>query len=142
MIVSTHNEKETTAFGEKFAKKLQPGDVVAFTGDLGAGKTAFIRGVAMGMELEARVSSPTFTIVNEYIGKIPLLHFDMYRLGDSDELFEIGWEDYLERGGVCAVEWSENVMDAFSTDTIFVNIEKIGDTERRITVKMPEGRGF
>ena len=87
--------------------------MIAFTGDLGAGKTAFTRGLARGLGIPDRVTSPTFTIVNEYEGgRLPLFHFDMYRLGSSDELFDIGWEDYLARGGVCAVEWSENVADA------------------------------
>jgi tRNA threonylcarbamoyladenosine biosynthesis protein TsaE len=95
-------------------------------GDLGAGKTAFVRGMAQGLELDARVSSPTFTIVNEYLGRIPLFHFDMYRLADADELFEIGWEDYIQRGGICAVEWSENVEDAFYKDTIRVYIGQSG----------------
>ena len=86
---------------------------MAFTGDLGAGKTAFTRGIARGLGIGDRVTSPTFAIVNEYEGgRLPLFHFDMYRLTSSDELFDIGWEDYLARGGVCAVEWSENVADA------------------------------
>ena len=136
----TKCEAETSAAGTEIAKMLRPGDVIAMYGGLGAGKTAFVRGVAQGLGLAARVSSPTFTIVNEYLGRIPLFHFDMYRLSSSDELFDIGWEDYLERGGVCAVEWSENVQDAFFSDTIIVNIEKLGDSERKITVTFPEGR--
>ena len=140
MTVKTYCEAGTASAGERFAKLLRAGDVVAFTGDLGAGKTAFIRGMAKGLGLDARVSSPTFTIVNEYMGEVPLFHFDMYRLKDSDELFEIGWEDYLERGGVCAVEWSENVRDAFLPGTIYVDIAKTGETERVITIDMPAGR--
>ena len=140
MTVKTYCEAGTASAGERFAKLLRAGDVVAFTGDLGAGKTAFIRGMAKGLGLDARVSSPTFTIVNEYMGEVPLFHFDMYRLKDSDELFEIGWEDYLERGGVCAVEWSENVKEAFLPGTIYVDIAKTGETERVITIDMPAGR--
>lgn len=140
MTINTCCEQETITAGANFGKMLRKGDVVAFTGDLGAGKTAFIRGMAKGMTLEARVSSPTFTIVNEYLGDVPLFHFDMYRLSDPEELFEIGWEDYLERGGVCAVEWSENVIGAFNEDTIYVSIEKTGENSRVITIKMPEGR--
>ena len=98
---------------EKLAKQLQPGSVLAYFGDLGAGKTAFTRGLARGLGAKERVTSPTYTIVNEYLsGRMPLFHFDMYRLASSDDLWDIGWEDYLERGGVCAVEWSENVADA------------------------------
>ena len=103
-------------------------------GDLGAGKTAVVRGMARGMGLACRVSSPTFTIVNEYEGERELIHFDMYRLESSDELFDVGWEDYLARGAVCAVEWSEKVEDAFFGDEIVVRIDKLGDNERRITI--------
>lgn len=131
----SRSEAETEAIGEKFASGLAGGTVVAMYGDLGAGKTAFVRGMARGMGLSCRVSSPTFTIVNEYEGERELIHFDMYRLDSSDELFEIGWEDYLGRGAVCAVEWSEKVEDAFYGDETIVRIEKLGDTERRITIE-------
>ena len=134
----TKNEKETEALGAEFAKNLPGGTVIAMYGDLGAGKTAFVRGMAKGMGLECRVTSPTFTIVNEYLGERELIHFDMYRLGSADELFDIGWEDYLSRGAVCAVEWSENVSDAFSGDEIKLTIEKIDDTSRRITIEGAE----
>jgi len=134
MIVYTKNESETEKAGADFARELPPGSVVAFFGDLGAGKTAFVRGMARGMGIEARVNSPTFTIVNEYIGERELFHFDMYRLGSADELFDIGWEDYLSRGGVCAVEWSENVSEAFEGDETVAKIEKLSDTERKISI--------
>ena len=134
MTIISKNEAETEAAGARFSAALPDGAVVALYGDLGAGKTAFVRGMARGMGITARVSSPTFTIVNEYLGERELYHFDMYRLGSADELFDIGWEDYLNRGGVCAVEWSENVEDAFEGDEIVVRIEKTGDSERRITI--------
>ncbi|MBR2879425.1 MAG: tRNA (adenosine(37)-N6)-threonylcarbamoyltransferase complex ATPase subunit type 1 TsaE [Oscillospiraceae bacterium] len=134
MIIYTENEFETEKAGAEFAATLPGGSVVAFYGDLGAGKTAFVRGMARGMGIKSRVNSPTFTIVNEYIGERELYHFDMYRLGSADELFDIGWEDYLARGGVCAVEWSENVADAFEGDEITVKIEKISDTGRKISI--------
>lgn len=139
MVVISHGESDTVAAGRTLASSLRGGNVVAFRGELGAGKTAFIRGMAEGLNISARVSSPTFTIVNEYEGEIPLFHFDMYRLGSADELFDIGWEDYLERGGVCAVEWSENVEGAFPDDTVWVTIEKSGDFDRKITIDMPGG---
>ena len=124
MQITTHSADETQALGTKLAKRLQPGDVIAFFGDLGAGKTALTRGIAQGLGITDIVTSPTYTIVNEYLtGRLPLFHFDMYRLGSSDELFDIGWEDYLARGGVCAVEWSENVEDALQ-GAIRVTIEK------------------
>ena len=102
---------------------------------LGMGKTAFTRGLARGLGCTDMVTSPTYTIVNEYLsGRLPLFHFDMYRLESADDLWDIGWEDYLQRGGVCAVEWSENVSEAM-TDAVVVCIEKISDTCRRITVE-------
>ena len=134
----TNNVNETEELGAKFAKNLPGGTVIAMYGDLGAGKTAFVRGMAKGMGLECRVTSPTFTIVNEYLGDRELIHFDMYRLGSADELFDIGWEDYLSRGAVCAVEWSENVEDAFTGDEISLTIEKIDDNKRRITIEGAE----
>lgn len=134
----TNNEAETEAIGAKLSAALPDGSVVALYGGLGAGKTAFVRGMARGMGLSARVSSPTFTIVNEYLGARELIHFDMYRLSGADELFDIGWEDYLARGAVCAVEWSENVQDAFFGDEIRVTIEKLSDTDRKITIEGAE----
>ena len=131
----SHSEAETEAIGEKFAASLPDGAVIAMYGDLGAGKTAFVRGMARGLGLSCRVSSPTFTIVNEYLGDRELIHFDMYRLGSSDELFDIGWEDYLARGAICAVEWSEKVEDAFFGDEYVLRIEKLGDTQRRISIE-------
>ena len=138
----TGSEEQTRALGERLAGKLRPGTVVAFTGALGAGKTAFIRGLARGLGVEERVTSPTFTIVNEYEGgKMPLFHFDLYRLGSSEELFDIGWEDYLARGGVCAVEWSENAPDAMEEPCVRVDIRPAGENGRRVTVTgMEEGR--
>lgn len=137
MTYVTNSPAETEALGQRLAERLQPGDVIAYTGDLGAGKTAFTRGLARGLGITERITSPTFTIVNEYQGgRLPLFHFDMYRLGSSDELYEIGWEDYLARGGVCAVEWSEIVADALEEDCIRVDIRQ-GDTEnqRKITIE-------
>lgn len=128
------SEHDTEELGCRFASGLSGGTVVAMYGDLGAGKTAFVRGMARGMGLDCRVSSPTFTIVNEYLGQRELIHFDMYRLSSADELFDIGWEDYLARGAVCVVEWSEKVQDAFFGDEIVVRIDKLSDTERRITI--------
>ncbi len=130
----TESPEQTEAVGAALGRSVAPGTVIAYRGDLGAGKTAFTRGLARGLGCRETVTSPTYTIVNEYLtGRIPLFHFDMYRLHSSDELFDIGWEDYLERGGVCAVEWSENVADAME-DAVWVTIERTGDTSRRITV--------
>ena len=137
----SHSEAETESIGEKFAEDLPDGTVIAMYGDLGAGKTAFVRGMAKGMGLSCRVSSPTFTIVNEYIGERELIHFDMYRLESADELFDIGWEDYLTRGGVCAVEWSERVDDAMPADTLWVDIARgTGESDRIITISGGEAQ--
>ena len=131
----TNSPEETEKIGAALGKILKPGTILAYEGDLGAGKTAFTRGLARGLGATDMVTSPTYTIVNEYLsGRMPLFHFDMYRLASSDDLWDIGWEDYLDRGGVCAVEWSENAADAME-DAIRVCIEKIGDESRRITIE-------
>lgn len=131
----TNSPEQTEALGQALGEKLLPGTVIAFAGDLGAGKTAFTRGLAKGLGATEQVTSPTYTIVNEYIsGRMPLFHFDMYRLGSSDELWDIGWEDYLEKGGVCAVEWSENVADAME-NAVNICIEKLSETARKITIE-------
>ena len=139
MTIYTKGEAETEAAGASFGASLPDGAVVALYGGLGAGKTAFVRGMARGMGIHARVSSPTFTIVNEYLGARELYHFDMYRLSSAEELFDIGWEDYLTRGGICAVEWSENVADAFDGDEITVRIERLSDNERKIVIGEERG---
>jgi len=133
----TRNEQETESLGEALAHRLGAGSVVAYTGGLGAGKTTFTRGLARGLGCKNRVTSPTFTIVNEYEGEIPLFHFDMYRLGNEDELFDIGWEDYLGRGGVCAVEWSERFPAALPPGTVTVTITRCPENEdwREITIE-------
>ncbi len=136
MELLSHSPEDTEDIGARLAEQLEPGAVVAFTGDLGAGKTAFTRGLARGLGIPDRITSPTFTIVNEYEGgRLPLFHFDMYRLGSADELFDIGWEDYLRRGGVCAGEWSENIADALEEDAVRVDIRRgASDQERVITI--------
>ena len=133
----SHSVEETEAIGEALAGRLHAGSVVAYRGSLGMGKTAFTRGLARGLGCRGRVTSPTFTIVNEYRGNMPLFHFDMYRLEDEDALFDIGWEDYLCRGGVCAVEWSENVDSALPEDTVYVTIARHSEHDdwRIITVE-------
>ena len=135
MEFTTNSPEETEKLGAALAKTLKPGTIIAYRGDLGAGKTAFTRGLARGLGCREMVTSPTYTIVNEYLGgRLPLFHFDMYRLHSSDDLWDIGWEDYLERGGVCAVEWSENVADAME-NPITITIEKLGEDTRRITIE-------
>ena len=131
----TESPEQTEEVGAALGRVLTPGTVIAYRGDLGAGKTAFTRGLARGLGSQELVTSPTYTIVNEYLGgRLPLFHFDMYRLGSSDDLFDIGWEDYLDRGGVCAVEWSENVADALE-DALVITIDRLGENSRRITIE-------
>ena len=131
----TNSPAETEALGAALGNILPRGSILAYEGDLGAGKTAFTRGLARGLGCTDMVTSPTYTIVNEYLsGRLPLFHFDMYRLHSSDDLWDIGWEDYLERGGICAVEWSENVADAME-NAITVRVEKLGEESRRITIE-------
>ena len=131
----TNSPEETERVGAALGKILNPGEVLAYRGDLGAGKTAFTRGLARGLGYEEPVTSPTYTIVNEYLGgRLPLFHFDMYRLRSSDDLWDIGWDDYLDRNGVCAVEWSENVDDAME-NAIYVTIHKTGETSRKIVIE-------
>ena len=135
MQYTTNSTAETEKLGAALAAKLLPGTVIAYRGDLGAGKTAFTRGLARGLGCTDLVTSPTYTIVNEYLGgRLPLFHFDMYRLRSSEDLWDIGWEDYLERGGICAVEWSENVADAME-DAVVITIEKLGEDSRKITIE-------
>ena len=131
----TNSPEETEAVGAALGKILEAGTVIAYRGDLGAGKTAFTRGLARGLGYAEPVTSPTYTIVNEYLGgRLPLFHFDMYRLASSDDLWDIGWDDYLDRNGVCAVEWSENVADALE-DAVLITIHKTGETSRRIEIE-------
>ena len=137
MRLISHNETETEAIGARLAAVLSAGSVVAYRGGLGMGKTAFTRGLAKGLGYGGRVTSPTFTIVNEYEGgRLPLFHFDMYRLEDADALFDIGWEDYLDRGGVCAVEWSEQVADAMPPETVYVTIQRSEESDTMRVIEL------
>ena len=137
MPMLTHSESETEYAGERLAARLTPGDTVWLLGGLGAGKTAFTRGLARGLGYAGRVTSPTFTIVNEYEGTVPLFHFDLYRLSGWDELLDIGWDDYLERGGVCTVEWGQR-LENLSVGWR-VTFEPEGGDLRRITLFDPAG---
>ena len=135
MTYITNSPAETEALGEALGKILPAGTVLAYLGDLGAGKTAFTRGLARGLGYQDAVTSPTYTIVNEYLGgRLPLFHFDMYRLRSAEDLWDIGWEDYLDRGGVCAVEWSENVREALE-GAVTVDIQRLSENSRRITLE-------
>ena len=131
----TNSPRETEELGAALGRILKAGTILAYRGDLGAGKTAFTRGLARGLGYADPVTSPTYTIVNEYLGgRLPLFHFDMYRLASADDLWDIGWEDYLERGGICAVEWSENVDEAME-NAVYITIHKTGEETRRVEIE-------
>ena len=142
MTFRTSGEGETEALGRAMGALLEPGDVIAYRGDLGAGKTAFTRGLALGLGVTSRVTSPTYTIVNEYLGgRLPLFHFDLYRLTGTEELYDIGWEDYLDRGGVCAVEWSENAPELFG-NAVSVTIARSGEDPDGRVITIEGGERF
>jgi len=130
-VVETHSADETARLGERIGRALVAGDVVALTGELGAGKTAFVQGLARGLGIGGRVASPTFTIVNEHPGAVPLFHVDFYRLAHEAELINIGFDDYFERGGVVVVEWAERFVAALPADRLDVRIEITGAESRR-----------
>ncbi len=131
----TRSAEETIAFAEKIGRLLHAGDVVAYRGGLGAGKTTFTRGLAMGIGLEDNVTSPTFALVNEYRGRVNLYHFDMYRISDSAELETTGFYDYPAEESIFAIEWSENIEDVLPNGTVYITIERIDDETREITVE-------
>lgn len=134
-IIHSSSRQETVDFAEKFAKSLPKGAVVAFLGDLGAGKTAFVSGLAKGLSIDCDVSSPTFAICNQYIGKYnSLYHYDMYRVDGWDDLYSTGFFDCLDSGAYVAVEWSENIYGALPDDAIIVDIKKISDNEREFRI--------
>lgn len=132
----SHSAEETMQFAEEVAKTLKAGDVILYEGDLGAGKTTFTKGLAKALEVSDVVTSPTFALVNEYFGIMPLFHFDLYRINSADDLYAIGFFDYLDRGGIIAAEWSENIpeLEDELKNVIKVRIEKISDNERRIVI--------
>ncbi len=132
----TKSEEETRKTAREIAEKLKAGDVILYSGEMGAGKTAFTKGIAEYFETKEEVTSPTFALINEYFGKVPIFHFDLYRISDIDELYAIGFFDYLDRGGILAVEWSENIPELAEEldNKVYINIEKLSENERRITV--------
>ena len=142
-IYLTKSTEETEMLGFEFSKALHAGDFVAMFGELGVGKTAFIRGAAHKLAPNARVQSPTYTIVNEYPGNFPGYHFDMYRIDDEESLYATGYYDYTGGAGICFAEWSEKILPWLPAGYIAVTIEKMeSDTEaRRITIDRKPGKG-
>ena len=138
MEFESNSYEETQKFAEEFSKTLEAGDVLCMYGDLGVGKTAFVQGLAKGLGIDEPITSPTFTIVNEYSGRLPLYHFDVYRIADSDEMYEIGYEDYFFGEGVCLIEWSKLIEELIPSDAATVLIEKDlekGLDYRKVTVE-------
>lgn len=134
--VILRSDEETERFGEEFAARLRAGDVLALVGGLGAGKTTFARGLARGLGYKGRVTSPTFAIVGEYLGgRLDMFHFDLYRLDGEDELFDIGWEDYLARGGVCVVEWAQRARGAFPEGAVWLGFRVCEDGSREVEIR-------
>ena len=136
MEIVSKSENETRGFAKNIAEKLSAGDVILYTGEMGAGKTAFTKGVAEYFGTEEEVTSPTFALVHEYSGRVPVFHFDLYRISGFDDLYAIGFFDYLDRGGILAVEWSENIPELENEleNVVKINIEKLTENERKITV--------
>ena len=135
----THSAEETIEFAKEIGSRLKKGDIVAYTGGLGAGKTTFTRGLAMGLGMDDNVTSPTFSLVNEYHSKdISLYHFDMYRIMGADDLETTGFYDYSTDDSVFAIEWSENISEELQDNAVIIDIERIDDNTRRITVKGDE----
>ena len=136
-LFHSSSAEQTEQFAYEFAQRLKPGDVVAFTGGLGMGKTAFVRGAVRAFG-ECEVSSPTFAIVNHYRCTTDVYHFDMYRVKGEDDLYSTGFYDYLDAGGILFIEWSENITDQLPQSTIFVHIEPSDQGGRKITVEGDE----
>lgn len=135
VTVKTFSPEETIKLGEKIGRRLKGGDCIAYKGGLGAGKTTITRGISMGLGLGDEVTSPTFSLVNEYVGTgLRLYHFDMYRITSPEDLETTGFYDYMDDDSVLAVEWSENIMSELPENTIFVQIERIDDNTRLITI--------
>jgi tRNA threonylcarbamoyladenosine biosynthesis protein TsaE len=128
-----HNELDTKRFGIELANKLKPGDIVALIGDLGTGKTTLTKSIAEGLGITEMITSPTFTIVREYTsGRIPLYHFDVYRLGSEEEMYELGYEEYFFGQGVCIIEWADQIMELIPQGSIIIRIEYGDNEEQRI----------
>jgi tRNA threonylcarbamoyladenosine biosynthesis protein TsaE len=138
MKIITRSEKETFRLGNLIGKSLVAGDIIALDGDLGAGKTHFTKGIAKGLEVSDYITSPTFTIVNQYEGRLPLYHFDVYRIDDINEMYEIGFDEYLFGDGVCVIEWADIVKDLLPEKRIKIYINKVDDDSREVNIEPDE----
>lgn len=134
----SHSSLYTERLGERLGAAARPGDIIALWGELGSGKTVLAKGIARGMGVNGRVTSPTFVIVNEYEGSVPMFHLDFYRLG-PEQLASVGWEDYLELGGVVVIEWADRVAGALPEPRLDIHLAHVADTKRAIRLE-PHGR--
>ncbi len=132
--IITYGPNETMAFGERFSERLGPGSVVGLSGMLGSGKTCLIKGICRGLGIYEPVTSPTFIIINQYRGRLPVYHFDLYRINSAEELYELGYEEYFYGMGVCLVEWAEKAGELLPEESIKVKLEYLGETERKIEI--------
>ena len=140
-MIYSQNEEELISIGQKLGRLLNSGDIIVLSGDLGAGKTTLTKGIAKGLDVSQMIKSPTYTIVREYEGRLPLYHLDVYRIGDIEEMDEIGYEDYFYGEGVCLIEWADLIQEILPPDVIAIEIEKNlekGFDYRKITISDPE----
>lgn len=136
MIKEVFSEEETFELAKALAQDAKAGDIYCLCGDLGVGKTVFTKGFAKGLGIDEHITSPTFTIVNEYNGRLPFYHFDVYRIGDIDEMYDIGFEEYIYGGGICLIEWAELIKELIPGDAIWIKIEK--DLEKGVDYRKIE----
>jgi tRNA threonylcarbamoyladenosine biosynthesis protein TsaE len=133
-VISTTNPEETIRLGERISRTLRAGDTVALFGKLGSGKTILTKGLAQGLGVQAAVTSPTFTIMHQYSGRLPVYHFDLYRLAGSSDLRDLGFDEYCGHDGVCIIEWAEKCLALLPAQRIEITLEALGENERRITI--------
>ena len=138
--VTTESPEETQAFGARLARDLTPGTIIALIGDLGSGKTCLTQGICAGLDVQDYVTSPTFTLINEYQGRLPVYHFDMYRIEKLEEIHELGCDEYFFGDGICIIEWAEKIRSALPVERMEINLERLGDTKRKLTITVFEER--
>lgn len=140
--IVSNNVEETFGIGMKLGAVLQKGNIVCLSGDLGAGKTAFTKGIGSGLCISEYVTSPTYTIINEYVGRIPLYHFDVYRLDNVEEMYELGYEEYFFGDGGVVIEWADNIKDIIPSERLWITILKTDDENKREIILEPTGDNY
>jgi len=140
LAVHTQDERETIALGRRLGELLRPGDIVALTGELGAGKTTFVKGIAIGLDVRTEITSPTFTLAHEHRGRIPLYHVDLYRIESRDLVADLGLDEYLYGEGITVIEWSEHMAACLPETALFISLSATDDTERDIEFSASSAR--